>query len=458
MNRYIKANKTSLLKNIIKLAVPISLQQMMAASFHLIDTAMVVRLGDVSVAAIGAAGRWFFFIHLTFFGFASGMSVIVSQFWGIKDIKTIRKSFGIGLLNALTFGIIFSVCVFLLTSQFIKVFSNNPEVIKEGSRYLKIACWAFIPIAVSFIYSYLLRSVEIVILPLVITTASVVLNTFLNYVLIFGRFGFPAMGIKGAAIATLISTTIQMILIVSICYIRKNIAAAKIKELFALSRDFVRRYYLLSLPVLANEVLWAMGVNVYNMVFGRLGTANYAAFTIFSSIEQIAFTIFIGLGSACSVIIGKTVGMGNLKKAYATAKKFIIGIPLFSVIVGIIIIVLRNPIITIIGVANPYTADMVSKLLIIYAFALPFTIINFTAIVGIFRSGGDTKTGLIFDIINVWLIGVPVVALCGLYFKLPFEWVFISMFSEQILKTVMCIWYFRTKKWLRRLTDINLSV
>lgn len=453
----IKNSDTNILKNVVKLALPISLQQMLAASFHLIDTAMVVKLGDTSIAAIGAAGRWFFLMHLIFFGFASGMSVIVSQFWGVKDIKTIRKSFGICLMNVGTASIIISILAYIFAPQFIRLFNNKPQVVAEGIRYLRIACWTFIPIGISLIFSYLLRSVEVVMLPLIVTIVSVVTNTALNYILIFGKLGFPEMGIQGAAIATLISASIQMLLIVSISYIKKNIAAAKIKELFSFSKEFVKRYYLLSLPVLGNEVFWALGVNVYNMVYGRLGTANYAAFTIYSSIEQIAFTFFVGLCSACAVITGKTVGTGNLKKAYKTAKSFLIGGPVFSIIIGTILILLRNPIIDLMGIPNQYTAQMVSKLLLIYGLAMPVNILPYIAIVGIFRAGGDTTTGLRFDLINVWLIGVPMVVICGLYFKLPFEWVFLSMWSEHIVKAILCIWYFRTRKWLRILTNNNLA-
>ncbi|MCK5129316.1 MAG: MATE family efflux transporter [Clostridiales bacterium] len=430
---------------------------MLTASFHLIDTAMVVKIGDIPTAAIGIAGRWFFLIYLTYFGFGSGMAVIVSQFWGIKDIKTIRKSFGIGYINVFVVSIVAAVLAYLFTPQFIRVFTSDPLLIAEGVRYLKIACWSFIPLGVALSFSYLLRSTEIVILPLITTVISVALNTVLNYLLIFGNFGFPMMGIQGAAIATVISTTVQMILLVSICYIKKNVAAAKIKELFSFTKEFAKKYYVLALPVLANEVLWALGVNAYNMILARQGSANYAAYTIYGSIEQISFTFFIGLCSACAVIVGKTVGTGDLNRAYSTAKKFLVGVPLFSIVLGILVILLRSPLIGLFNVSNQYTSDMVNRLLLIYGIILPILILPYIAIVGIFRAGGDTRTGLIYDVINVWFIGVPIVALCGLYFKLPFEWIFVSMWSEHVVKTILCIRYFKTRKWLRVLTHNNMA-
>ncbi len=452
-----KIEGNGLLKNVLKLAVPISLQQMLAASFHLVDTAFIVRLGVIPTAALGVSGRWFFLIQLTFFGFASGMSVIVSQFWGIKDFKTIRKSFGLGLMNAFMIAFIGTAVLFFFTPQLLSVFTNDTAVVAAGAQYMKIACWTFIPLSVAYIFSFLLRSTETVILPLLVTIISVITNTILNYLLIFGNFGFPEMGIRGAALATLISGVLQLVLIVSISYIKKNIAAAKIKDLFSFGKSFVKKYYLLALPVLANEVLWALGVNVYNMVLGRLGSDNYAAFTIYGSIEQLLFTFFIGLCSACAVIIGKMVGRGELNEAYTAAKKFLIYGTLFAFLMGIIALLIRHPIISLLGVTDAYTAAMVSKLLMIYAAAVPFYILPYIAIVGIFRAGGDTKIGLIYDIVNVWLIGVPIVAVTGLVLKWSFETVFIAMWTEHIIKTIMCLIYFKSRRWIRRVTDVDVT-
>ncbi len=443
----------NLLKKVVKLALPISLQSMLAASFHLIDTAMVVQLGSVSTAALGVSGRWFFMLNLIFFGFASGMGVLVSQYWGIKDIKTIRKSFGLGVSSTFLSGCFFSLALFIFTPQMLNVFTADKVVIAEGAKYMRIACWTFIPMSIAFIFSNLLRSTENVILPLVVTILSVVMNTFMNFVLIFGNFGFPQMGIRGAAIATLISAIFQMVLMVSVSYIKKNIAAAKLRELFDFDKSFVKKYYLLALPVLANEVLWALGVNVYNMVLGRLGSENYAAFTIYGSIEQLFFTFFIGVCSACAVIIGKMVGRGEMNEAYESAKKFMIYGTLLSFAMGLLVLLLRNPIIALLNVPEVSTAQMVSKLLLIYAFAVPFYILPYIAIVGVFRAGGDTKVGLVYDMINVWLIGVPFVAITGLLLKWQFEYVFIAMWTEHIIKSIMCIKYFRSRKWIRRVTD-----
>ena len=451
----IQLNKQSLLKNTIKLAVPISLQSMLAASFHLVDTAMVVRLGSVSTAALGVSGRWFFMLNLIFFGFASGMGVLVSQYWGIKDIKTIHKSFGLGIMSTFLSGCIFSLALFIFTPQMLNVFTDDAVVIAEGAKYMRIACWTFIPMSIAFIFSNLLRSAENVILPLVVTIVSVATNTFLNFVLIFGNFGFPQMGIRGAAIATVVSATFQMVLMVSVSYIKKNVAAAKIRELFDFDKSFVKKYYLLALPVLANEVLWAIGVNVYNMVLGRLGSENYAAFTIYSSIEQLFFTFFIGVCSACAVIIGKMVGRGETAQAYESAKKFMIYGTLLAFAMGLLALILRNPIIALLNVPEASTAQMVSKLLLIYAFAVPFYILPYIAIVGVFRAGGDTKIGLVYDIINVWLIGVPVVFVTGMILHWPFEVVFIAMWTEHIIKSIMCIKYFRSRRWIRRVTDVD---
>lgn len=445
-------NKNNLLKNTLRLALPIAMQQLMIASLHLVDTAMVVSLGDVSTAAIGTAGRWFFLFNLCIFGFSSGMSVIVSQFWGIKDKKSIHKAFGLGLLSAVTFAIIFSMTTLIIPKSLINVFSDDINVINEGARYLQIAGLSFIPLSISLITGYLLRSTESVKLPLIISFISISINTLLNYILIFGKWGFEPMGIQGAAYATVISSAIQCVLFIVISYIKKNIAYSKLRELIPKDIAFVKKYFITTLPVLINEILWAVGVNVYNMVLARQGSSNYAAYTIFSSIEQISFTFFIGICSACAVIIGKLVGQKKLDEAYQTAKKYIISTLVMAVVVSTVLFLSAKSIVSLYDTQNPQTADTAVTLLKILCFILPFYLIPYICIVGIFRAGGDTKAGMYIDVFNVWVIGVPVTLICGFLLKLEFKYIFLFMYSEHFFKVIICLIYFKKRKWLRTLT------
>lgn len=448
----IKANN-QLVKQTMRLALPIALQQLLTASLHLVDTAMVVSLGDISTAAIGAAGRWFFLIHLFFFGFGSGMSVIISQFWGIKDTKTIGKAFGLGTVNTMITGLLFTTVAVCFPEFMIGVFSNEAAVIAEGAKYIQIAALAFIPLAISMTFGYLMRSTEQVMMPLIISFVSVGSNTFLNYLLIYGKFGFSPLGIRGAAYATMISSTLQCgLYMITSRFHNKLKLSFKIKNLIPKDKDFVRKYYITAMPVLFNEVLWALGMNTYNMVLARQGSSNYAAYTIFEAIEQVAFTFSIGICSACSVILGKMVGKNELEKAFETARKYIYAIIALAVTIGGLLFGLSRPLVSLFNVQNANTASMAMTLLRIHSCMLILTLIPFICIVGIFRAGGDTKTGLFIDMFNVWVIGVPITLICGFVLKLDFQYIFMAMYSEHVIKVFMSLYHFRSKKWLNRLT------
>lgn len=438
--------------NVIKIAIPIALQQLLTASLHLVDTAFIVSLGDAPTAAIGAAGRFFFVINVTMFGFCSGMMVLSSQYWGINDKKTIRQAFGLGLSNLLIFGIIASALCFFFPKPIISVFTNDANVIALGASYLKIAGLSFIPVSVSIAYSLLLRSIAKVGLPLAISFVSVGVNTILNYALIFGNFGAPKLGIKGAAIATLTAAIIQCVLFIVISKIQKNIASASFSQLVPKSKAFVKKFYATSLPILGNEIVWCVGVSVYVMVLGRQGESNFAAYTIFSSFEQITFTFFIGLCSACSVILGKLVGRDELARAYDFSKKYIKYTILFSIFISIVLYIFAPNLVKIMNTENIDTYNMAVKILRTFTFIFPFFVLPYISIVGVFRSAGTPKIGMILDFITVWFIGIPFVILAAYVFKWPYEYIYLMTGVEHLVKSILCIIIFKKRKWLNPLT------
>lgn len=447
----INYNETSF-SNIIKIAIPIALQQLLTASFQLVDTGFIVQLGDTSTAAIGAASRLFFGIWVIMFGFSSGMMIISSQFWGIKDRATIRQAFGLGLINLIVFGLITTAACFFFPKQLIGIFTNDSLAIAEGAKYLKIAGLSSIPLSIAIGYSLLLRSTENVKIPLVVSVFSVITNTILNYVLIFGHFGFPKMGIEGAALASLISTILQAVLYILICRLQNNIANASLSELLPKGREFVKKFYKVTVPVLANEILWVLGVSVYAMIYGRQGTVNFSAFTIFSAFEQIMFTFFIGLCSACAVIMGKLVGRQELNRAYDFGKKYLIYTEIFSVFIGIIVLIFAPQLIKLMNPESQETYRMAVKLMRVYTLIFPFFIMPYMSIVGIFRAAGSPRIGMILDAVTVWFVGVPFVLLAAYVFKWPFQYVYMMFGTEHLVKSILCMIVYRRRKWLKPLT------
>lgn len=448
-----KSNK-HFFKNMVKLAFPIAMQQLLVSCAQLVDTAMVTRLGNIVVSSVGVSSRLIFLMNLFYFGISSGSAAMIAQFWGAKEKKNIQKSYGVALIFAAVVAITFNLAMFFFPEFLIRIFSNEQPVIETASQYMRIVAFMAVFSAFNQITCTALRATERVNPPLFTSFASVAMNTVLNYILIYGKLGFPAMGIRGAALATLIATAFQSVLLFIVLKTSKQIFNGKIKDFFALSKSFISRFSKVCLPVVMNEVAWAIGTNIYAMVFARQGSESYAGYTIFSSIEQIAFVFFVGICHACSIMTGKTIGEGDENGAYRQAKKFVIMTPIIGLITGIILILIRNPVLSLLQIETQAAFDVASSLILVYCLWLPIRNIPYTLIVGTFRAGGDTKIGIYYDCFSLYLIGVPVVVFLGLFAKVEFVYLILAMYlCEDIPKSILSLYRFKSKKWIRNLTD-----
>ena len=438
----------------LRLALPIAMQQLLVSCAQLVDTAMVTRLGNVVVSSVGVSSRWIFLMNLFYFGISSGSAAMIAQFWGAKDKKNIKRSYGIALIFGAVVAVLFSVCMFTVPELMLRVFTDEQAVIETGTQYMRIVAFMGIFSAFNQISCVALRATERVNPPLFTSIIAVGVNTLLNYVLIYGKLGFPAMGIKGAATATLTSAIVQSVLLFIVLRTSKDIFSDKIKGFFNISKDFLKRFSIVCLPVVFNEVAWAIGTNIYAMVFARQGSESYAGYTVFSSIEQVAFVFFVGICHACSIMTGKSIGEGNESGAYKQAKKFLIMTPIIGIITGSVLALVRNPVLNLLQIETQGAFDVASSLLLLYCIWLPIRNIPYTLIVGTFRAGGDTKIGIYFDCISLYLISVPVVVYLGIFARVDFVYLIMAMYlCEDIPKTIMSLIRFRSKKWIRNLTD-----
>ncbi len=441
-------------KNMLKLALPIAMQQLLVSCAQLVDTAMVTRLGNVVVSSVGISSRWIFLMNLFYFGLSSGSAAMIAQFWGAKEKSNIKKSYGNALLFGFAVAIVFSCCMFFIPELMIRVFSSEQAVIESASQYMKIVAFMGFFSAFNQITCTALRSTERVNPPLFTSIAAVIVNTALNYIFIYGKLGLPAMGIRGAALATLISTIVQSVLLMIVLRSSKEIFNDPIRDFFRLNSAFIRRFSIVCLPVVLNEAMWAIGTNIYSMVFARQGSEAYAGYTIFNSIEQVAFVFFVGICHACSIMTGKTIGEGNENGAYKLAKKFIIMTPLTGVVTGVALAFVREPLLSLLGIETQGAFDIASSLILLYSLWLPIRNIPYTMIVGTFRAGGDTKAGIVYDCLSLYALSVPVVVILGLVVKVDFLYLILAMYlCEDIPKTIMCFFRFKSKKWIKNLTD-----
>ena len=273
---------------VLSLAVPIAIQNLLTSSFVLIDTLMVGRLGDVSLAAVGMAGQWSWLLNLTLFGFSSGASVFFSQYYGDENAEGIKKTYGI-VLSFLSVAVVaFTVLGFLIPSPIISIFNRDSNVVEIGSRYLKIAVFSYPAIALNQIIAVLMRSTGRAKLPMYVSALTTVLNAFLDYGLIFGKFGMPELGIEGAAIATCISAWVGPLVLYAVLIWQKDeIVCAPFGELLAFSKSDVRLFFSRALPVIINEMLWGAGTFTLNVIYSNLGYEYYAAMTILKTFDNL---------------------------------------------------------------------------------------------------------------------------------------------------------------------------
>ncbi len=448
-----KLTGKSFYKEMLALALPIALQNLMASCANLVDTAMVTRLGNIQIAAVGVAGRWSFFIHIVLFGIASGSSVLLSQYWGAKDVDGIKKTFSTGMLLGLCAAAVYTVLCLTIPDKMIGVFTNESEVISEGAKYLRIFGIATIPNCFGFISSVARRATEDVKTPLVIAGITVLTNVTFNYILIYGHLGFPAMGVSGAAAATTIAMFVYLTLYIILGRRQKHFTGVSLAQIFRPDKEFFGRYIKIAAPVLFNETVWAIAMNIYNYVFSMQGSENYAAYTVFNSIQELSFIFFVGICNACAIMVGKIIGAGRVSEAHGLAKRYLIMTPLLGVFVGLTLILIRNPVLDLMRVETEYARNIASNLLLFYGVWLGIRNIPYTAVVGIFRAGGDTKSGFYLDVGTMYFWSLPIIIILAYVVHVPFIWLIMAMYlCEDSVKAVICIRYFNSRRWIRQLT------
>lgn len=438
---------------LLKLAVPIALQHLLINSLTFIDTLFMSQLGDIALSASGMASQCNWLLSMASFGICSGAALFVSQFWGAKKYDDIEKTYAIAAVSALFVSLIFFFSAFMFPEKIMGLFNKNPEVIKCGSKYLKIAAFSYPATVLSSVMCTVLRSTEKVRLPMFVSFISTSFNIVLDYCLVFGAFGFARMGVAGAALATAISAWLGLFVLLIISNSHQNIIIMPITKFFSFSKTDFIAFMKKASPVIFNEMLWGFGMVVNNAIYSNTGYENYAACTILRTIESLCLILFIGLNDGGAVIIGKTVGEGKNDTAYSYAKKLSISVPILSLFIGGFIILFRSYVIRVFNMSGnitDYTLGIANLLVIIYGLEIALRHIPYTMVCAVFRSGGDSVTGAKYDLICLWLLAIPVTYFIAFHTDMPFYLVFLTEYLvEDIPKSILCIRHFLSKKWIK---------
>ena len=437
----------------LALAIPIALQNMLASCAGLVDTGMVARLGNVATSAVGIGGKWSFVLQMITFGFCSGGSVLISQYWGAQDHKGVRRAYSLGMGLCLVAAVVYNVAAALFPYEMMCLFTDEEAVRLAGAQYLGTVCWGALPLSFATIANMARRCTEDVRTPLVISGISVCVNTFFNWCLIYGKCGLPQLGLQGAAVATVISQIVQAVLVLWVGLRQKHYTLYGLSELFRIPVEFAKKYFHVALPVICNETLWCVGFNIYAIIYAHQGSENYAAYTLYSSIENLVFVFFVGACNACSIMIGKSIGQGLLEDARAIARKMLAVFAVMGAVLGGALFAIRWPVINLMGVESAYTAALTAAILAFYCCWCPLRQLNYVLVVGILRAGGDTRISALLDVGVTLLWGAPWCFLLAYVFKVPFLWMVCGTFiAEDVLKLPLCLWRMKSGKWLHTLT------
>ncbi|MCC6297975.1 MAG: MATE family efflux transporter [Anaerolineales bacterium] len=436
----------------LALAVPVSLQQLITAGLNMIDVLMVGQLGETAVAALGLANQIFFLLILFIFGVTSGMSIFTAQFWGKGDAESIRKVLGICLSVAVSVAALFSLAAVFIPETLMSFYTEDREVIALGSDYLRIVGLSYVLMAISFAYISILRSITLVRLTVVVSVVALILKTAIGYTLIFGHFGLPALGVRGAAIGTAIGWTIECALLLILVYARKTPLAANPLTFFQFDRAFLFNVLRTSMPAAINEAIWSFGITTYNAVYARIGTDSIAAININATIEELVFVLFIGLGNACSVMVGNKIGEKDKATAFDYSRRFTVAAVTLALAGGAVVFFMRGSVAGLYRLSDSAVFDLMN-IMLVYACSVWLRVYNFMLFIGALRAGGDTRYAMFTELFSIWLIGVPSALIGGFVLHLPVYYVYALVLLEEIVKAVIITRRYLSRKWIHDLVN-----
>lgn len=455
MKAYWRKNR-AFYRGVVALALPVALQNLLSASMSMVDTLMITSLGDtVALAAVGLCNQFNSLLFSFYWGFACGGTLFIAQYWGARDEDGICRAYGVTSACMMLVGVAFLLLGCLSPAFVLGFYTDKAQVAAVGVQYLRIMGLSFPAQVLAMALSALMRSTENVKSPLYASIACMVTNTLVNYLLIFGKFGLPALGVRGAAIGTVAGAYMNVLVLYVFVLRERHSFALRFKKQFRWDLLLIKAYFLKSLPIILNETLYGVGQMVVNRVLGHQDVDGIAAVAVFRVLEGLIFSFFIGLSSASSVMVGKQVGAGDLDGAYLGARRFARLCPAVTLVFCLAVLALRPQILSILGLTGAAHAYL-WHMLLIYALGGPLRSANYI-MNNMFRAGGEPVVGAALELGGLFLISVPLIYLTGMVWQLPFLWVFACIYSEDVAKTALSVWYLRSGRWVRPVTELGLK-
>ena len=436
-------------QTVCALAIPVALQSMLQSSFGMVDQIMIGQLGEVSVAGVGLAGKFTSIYSVIVSAVAAVAGIMISQYLGQEKSAEVRRSFFTNLALAAVIAGLFSVVCALFPETVMRAYTKDAATRQAAAEYLRCISATFLPMTGATLLSTAFRCAERPRLPLYASIFSALLNTSLNYILIFGKLGFPALGVTGAAAATVVSQCVNvlgMLLMASRCH-----PVPKAGEGGA-ARWSWRAYLAMLLPLLLCEGSWSLGENAYAAIYGHMGTGASAAMTLINPVQGLVIGALCGLSQAAGVIVGKQLGRGEREEAYRSGERLLVYGAAGALLLSAAVVLLREPYVDIYRVDGAVKA-MTRQILLAYAIIAPCKVLNMILGGGILRSGGRTKYIMAIDMAGTWCLGVLLGLLSAFVWKLSIPYVYFMLSLEEGFRLAVSLWVFRRRSWMNRLSS-----
>ena len=440
------------------LSLPMILQNLITTSLGFADTFMVGLLGNAEMAAVTAANVPIFIIQVMIFGFQSGMAVLVSQYWGRGDLDNINRCMGVALAAVTAVSTAVALVTFFFPAQVLGLITPNADLIDLGVRYIQIVGFSYIFNGISSIYAGVQRSTEFPAFGMILFAISMCVNTFLNFVLIFGKFGAPALGVTGAAVATLTSRVVELAVAVGFALWNKRLPlrwGCILRPGRAICRSFIKY----STPVVCNETLWSLGTSMLTVIMGHMANSQdmLAAYALVGNIDKLSTVVCFGIAASAAVIVGKEIGLGrDQDHVFSVSWTLLLSSMLIGgvVMVGLLILLpaFFQPVLFPLFKLTTGAAEAATCLALVYALSMPMRAFDITNITGLLRAGGDAKVASLIDVGPLWLAAIPLMALTALVLDAPVWVVCLSMQVENICKCPLGLIRFHSRKWINDIT------
>lgn len=447
-----KENKQFYL-HVLAIAVPFMLQQLITSSVNLLDNLMVGQLGDAAIAGVAAANRYYMIANFGIFGVGGAMSIFLAQYFGANDKEHVKQTFRYGIISAYVIVAPFIILGFLFPNQILGLFTNDSDVIKMGSDYLKLAILTYIPMALSMTIGNAMRSIGETKVPLYSSIVAILTNAFFNYVLIFGHFGFPALGVAGAAYATIIARIVEVVIFLAVTKHMDFMFKTTIRDLFKISKKLSKAMTIKAVPLTINEIFWSSGMTILFIFYSTRGTEVMAGMSISGSVADLFFTLFGGMAVATTVVVSQVLGANKLEEARANGYLMIRFSLMLAVVLGILMFGSSYIAPNFYNVSD-YSRETATTFLRIMSFMFWIYMTNAQCFF-ILRAGGDTKSTLLMDSVFMWVVNLPAVGLVTYLTGWNVYALYLVGQSTDFLKLIIAYGLVRKEKWVKNLAHVH---